>query len=254
MRVALISDIHGNRWALEAVLDHVIGQRVDAIWNLGDILSGPLVPAETADLLMPLGLMTIRGNHERQLLACAQRAGGPSDQYAFEHTEPHHRAWLEALPVGAAPRADIAVCHGSPRSDVEVLLETVEGDGQRAARPDEVAERIAGCAARLIVCGHTHVPHVVRTPDGRWIVNPGSVGLPAYDSDDPADPRARYYVENGSPHAAYAIVDEVDPADAAWDVSFHRVRYDWEAAAVTAERNRRPEWAHALRTGFALRA
>ena len=44
MRVALISDIHGNRWALAAVLDHIAGQRVDQIWNLGDILSGPLEP------------------------------------------------------------------------------------------------------------------------------------------------------------------------------------------------------------------
>src|SRR5262245_29160 len=106
MRVALLSDIHGNRWALDAVLDHLAGQRVDAIWNLGDILSGPLKPAATADLLIPLGLPTIRGNHERQLLACAERPGGPSDQFAFEHTEPHHREWLRGLPDTLAPRPD----------------------------------------------------------------------------------------------------------------------------------------------------
>jgi predicted phosphodiesterase len=249
MRVALISDIHGNRWALEAVLDHIAGQRVDAIWNLGDILSGPLAPAETADLLIPLALVTIRGNHERQLLACEAAPGGPSDQHAYDHTEPRHRAWLRDLPAAATPRADIALCHGSPRSDLEPLLETVEGDGQRAATLDEIAPRATG-HARLIACGHTHVARAVRTADGRWIVNPGSVGLPAYDAERPDDPGARYYVDTGTPHAAYAIVDEAGPA---WDVSFHRVRYDWETAAVTAERNRRPEWAHALRTGFALR-
>lgn len=247
MRVALISDIHGNRWALEAVLDHIAGQRVDAIWNLGDILSGPLAPAETAELLIPLALVTIRGNHERQLLACADQPGGPSDQYAFDHTEPHHRAWLAALPAAAAPRPDIALCHGSPRSDLEPLLETVEAPGQRPATLDEIAPR-AITDARLIACGHTHVARVVRTADGRWIVNPGSVGLPAYDAEHAG---ALYYVDNGTPHAAYAIVEDADPA---WDVSFHRVRYDWDAAAVAAERNRRPEWAHALRTGFALRA
>lgn len=251
MRVALISDIHGNRWALEAVLDHVIGQRVDAIWNLGDILSGPLAPAATAEILIPLALPTIRGNHERQLLACAERPGGPSDQYAYEHTEAHHRDWLAALPASLSPRADIQLCHGSPRSDLEVLLETVEGDGQRPATADELAPRLAGWSASLLACGHTHVPRVVRTLDNRWVVNPGSVGLPAYDSPHPDDARRLYYVENASPHAAYAVVDEVDGG---WDVSLHRVRYDWEAAAVTAERNRRPEWAFALRTGFALRA
>jgi predicted phosphodiesterase len=248
MRVALVSDIHGNRWALDAVLGHIAGQRVAAIWNLGDILSGPLEPAATAELLIPLALPTIRGNHERQLLDCAERAGGPSDQFAFDHTEPHHRAWLTGLPVGLEPRAGVAMCHGSPRSDVEPLLETVERDGQRAASLAEIEGRVDGAAARLIVCGHTHVPRMVRTGDGRVIVNPGSVGLPAYDSAP--DGPGLYYVDTGSPHASYAIVDDVEGG---WEVSFHRVVYDWESAARCAERNHRPEWAHALRTGFAYR-
>jgi hypothetical protein len=85
------------------------------------------------------------------------------------------------------------------------------------------------------------------------LVNPGSVGLQAYESDHPLAPPEQptvYYVDSGSPHASYAIVDEVDGG---WEVSFHRVAYDWESAAKCAERNGRPEWAYALRTGFALR-
>jgi len=255
MRVALISDIHGNRWALAAVLEHIARQRVDAIWNLGDILSGPLEPAATADMLIPLALPTIRGNHERQLLACADRPGGPSDQFAFDATEPRHRDWLRGLPATLATRADALLCHGTPRSDLEPMLETVELDGQRPASHAEALARAAsGGAARLIACGHTHVPRLVRTGDGRVIVNPGSVGLQAYEADHPLAPPeqpAVYYVETGSPHASYAIIDDVDPG---WDASFHRVAYDWDAAAACADRNGRPEWAHALRTGFALRA
>lgn len=254
MRVALISDIHGNRWALAAVLEHLGRQRVDAIWNLGDILSGPLEPAATAELLLPLALPTIRGNHERQLLACAERPGGPSDQLAFERTEPHHHAWLRGLPSALAPRPDVLLCHGTPRSDLEPLLETIELDGQRPASHAEIEARAGEAPARLIACGHTHVPRLARTRDGRIIVNPGSVGLQAYDSDHPLAPPeqpALYYVETGSPHASYAIVDDASPG---WEVSFHRVAYDWEAAAACAERNGRPEWAHALRTGFALRS
>jgi predicted phosphodiesterase len=254
MRVALISDIHGNRWALGAVLDHIAGQQVDAIWNLGDILSGPLEPAATADMLAPLALATIRGNHERQLLACAERPGGPSDQFAFEHTEPHHHAWLRAMPATLAPRDGVLLCHGTPRSDLEPMLETVELDGQRPASHAEIELRSAGHAARLIACGHTHVPRLVQTSDGRVIVNPGSVGLQAYDSDHPLAPPEQpelYYVEAGSPHASYAIAEE---ANHGWQVSFHRISYDWESAARCAERNHRPEWAHALRTGFALRS
>jgi predicted phosphodiesterase len=253
MRVALISDIHGNRWALGAVLDHIAGQRVDEIWNLGDILSGPLEPAATADMLAPLALPTIRGNHERQLLACAERPGGPSDQFAFEHTEPHHRAWLRSLPATLVPRDGTLLCHGTPVSDLEPMLETIELEGQRPATHGEIEARAAGHAARLIACGHTHVPRLVQTRDGRVIVNPGSVGLPAYDSDHPLAPPeqpALYYVENGSPHASYAIADD---AGGTWQVAFHRIVYDWESAAACAERNHRPEWAYALRTGFALR-
>ena len=121
MRVALISDIHGNRCALAAVLEHIARQRVDAIWNLGDILSGPLEPAATADLLAPLALPTIRGNCERGLLACAERPGGASDQFAFAHTEPRHRDWLRGLPATLAPRADVLLCHGTPRSALAVM-------------------------------------------------------------------------------------------------------------------------------------
>jgi predicted phosphodiesterase len=251
MRIALISDIHGNRWALAAVLEHIAGQRVDEIWNLGDILSGPLEPAATADLLMPLALPTIRGNHERQLLACAERAGGASDQFAFEHTDARHRDWLAGLPATLAPRPDVHLCHGTPASDVELLLETVELDGQRPARLAEIEDRVAGQAARLIACGHTHVPHLARTGDGRTIVNPGSVGLPAYDTEHPLVPGGRYFMDTGSPHASYAVAEQ---ARGGWAISFHRVVYDWDAAADCAARNGRPDWAHALRTGFALRA
>ena len=254
MRIALISDIHGNRWALGAVLEHIARQRVDAIWNLGDILSGPLEPAATADMLLPLGLPTIRGNCERGLLGCASCPGGLSDQFAFDHTDARHRDWLAGLPATLAPRADVLLCHGTPRSDTEPMLETVELDGPRPASHAEIAERAAGSHARLIACGHTHVPRLMRTAGGCAIVNPGSVGLQAYDDPHPLAPLeepALYSVETGSPHASYAIVEDTEPG---WDVSFHRVAYDWQTAAACAARNGRREWAHALRTGFALRA
>ena len=73
MKLAVISDIHGNLLALRAVLADIARQGVDQTVNLGDILSGPLQPAETADLLMTCNFPTIRGNHERQLLALLDR-------------------------------------------------------------------------------------------------------------------------------------------------------------------------------------
>ena len=65
VKVAVISDVHGNRLALEAVLDDIVRQGVDATFNLGDLVSGPLEPNWVADILMDLDIPTVRGNHER---------------------------------------------------------------------------------------------------------------------------------------------------------------------------------------------
>ena len=92
-----------------------------------------------------------------------------------------------------------------------------------------------------MLCGHSHVPRVVQV-GASLVVNPGSVGLQAYEGDLP-QPHA---MEMGSPHARWALLRQ---QPAGWRVEQHAVPYDWEAAARQAERNRRPDWAHALRTG-----
>ena len=102
MRLAIVSDIHGNLPALDAVLADIARRGADLTLDCGDLLSGPLWPKETADLLMALGLPTIRGNHERQLLACADAPGSASDRYAYAQTTPAQRDWLAALPGASA--------------------------------------------------------------------------------------------------------------------------------------------------------
>jgi len=84
MKIAVISDIHGNVAALDAVLADIASRQVDQIVNLGDICSGGLFPRETADRLMILGLPTIRGNHERQLSDQPRERMGFSDRHAFD--------------------------------------------------------------------------------------------------------------------------------------------------------------------------
>src|SRR5262244_2104396 len=100
MRIAVISDIHGNVRALEAVLAHIraLGD-IDRLVVSGDLLSGPLEPSETADVLMSLDAAVIRGNHERQLLECATEPGGASFFFNYAPTTEKHRAWLAELPA-----------------------------------------------------------------------------------------------------------------------------------------------------------
>ncbi len=253
MRLAVLSDIHGNLPALQAVLEHLRrAGGADLILNLGDILSGPLWPRETAELLIAQGWPTITGNHERQLLACAHAPGGASDQFAFEQTTAAQRAWLAGLPQQLAPADGVLMVHGSPRRYHEYWLETVvPGQGARAATAAEVAERAAGVNARLVLCGHTHMPRSAWLPTnapgpGVLIVNPGSVGLPAYDDDEGGYHR----IETGSPHARYATID-LQASEI--DVNFHAVAYDWAASSARAEENGASDWARWLASGRADR-
>jgi len=242
MRIAVMSDIHGNLWALDAVLADIARRDVEVTVNLGDILSGPLLPAETAERLMALDLPTIRGNHERQVLEHDPARMGASDRWAHEHIAPAHRKWIAALPATMRLHEDVLMVHGTPGSDQVYWMESVDQAGQRAATYAEVLERASDAQASLILCGHTHVPRSVLLDDGRLIVNPGSVGLQAYDDDLPYPHKA----ENGSPHARYAIVERTAGG---WAVEQYAVAYDWNAAAEVAQRHGRPDWATALRTG-----
>ena len=258
MKIAVISDIHGNLVALQAVLADIARQGVDQTVNLGDMLSGPLQPAETANLLMTQHFPMIRGNHERQLLALLARPTGPinpatSDGYAASQLLPHHVDWLESLPVSMALNSDIWLCHGTPDSDLQYWLETVvpgfaqgQGTGVRAATLAEAIARLGHATHPVVLCGHTHVPRLMQC-GGVLVVNPGSVGLPAYDDDHPCP----HVIENGAPHARYAVLEKTGQG---WQVDLRAVPYNHLAQAEVAARRGRADWAHALATGFAKRA
>ncbi|MDN0075970.1 metallophosphoesterase family protein [Crenobacter sp. SG2303] len=244
-RFAVLSDIHGNLWALDAVLADVAAQGITDIVNLGDILSGPLKPRETAERLMPLQLPTIRGNHERQLLACADEPGGAADQFAYEAITPEQRAWLAGLPVGLM-LGDVQLSHGIPGDDMTYLLDEIVAERLVLTHPDRVETRLGGRDphATLLLCGHSHQPRALVLDDGLLIVNPGSVGLPAYDDENGGFHRS----ETGCPHASYAVCER---GTHGWNVALHRVAYDWHAAAKCALANDSADWASWLASGFA---
>lgn len=243
MRIAVLSDIHGNFAALDAVLADAARREVDLTVNLGDILSGPLQPVATAERLMTLDLPTIKGNHERQLLTLPPERMGASDAYAHGQLDDRHRAWLAELPATMWLGDDVFACHGTPASDLDYFLDTVEPAGAREATEAEREARAGDVRAALILCGHTHVARARRLADGRLVVNPGSVGLPAYDDDRPYP----HIMAAGSPHARYAVVER--SADGGWSAELIAVAYDWESAARLADARRRGDWAAALRTG-----
>jgi predicted phosphodiesterase len=243
MRIAAMSDVHGNVLALDAVMADIATQSVDVVVNLGDLLSGAVQPRETADRLIGLGLPTVRGNHERQLLTYPPERMGASDRLAHESITDRHREWMAGLPLTLEVADGVLAFHGSPTDDLVYLLETVDESGARPATESEVLGRLGNSAGMpLLLCGHTHLQRSMHLTTGALVVNPGSVGWPAYDDDHPYP----HVMEAGTPHARYAIADD---AGGQWRVDLRTVDYDWDQAAAMAEANGRPDVARALRTG-----
>lgn len=243
MRIAAISDIHGNLFALDAVLADIDRRGVDLIVNLGDILSGPLQPRETADRLMALDFPTIRGNHDRQVSSTQPRELGASDRHALDTITGAHREWLASLPPVLRIAPDVFLCHATPQNDVDCYLEDLVDGELRPAPLRRIEERTGSCDAPLILCGHSHIPRLSQLTSAQIIANPGSVGVQAYTGHDPGP----HTVESGSPHARYAIAER---SAGAWTLEFIAVPYDWDAASRLALQRGRHDWALALRTGF----
>lgn len=241
--IGVISDIHGNLPALEAVMADLARRGVTDIVNLGDHASGPLWPRETVELLMPQPWIQISGNHDRQVAHDDPESHGASDRYAFAELTIEQTAWLRDRPQMALHPAGILLCHGTPSSDLEFLLEEVTDERLALMSPASITRRLGPISQRAACCGHSHVPRTVAAGEV-VILNPGSVGLQAFrDNGPPA-----YRSETGAPHARYALLDQVDGR---WTVQHIALEYDHERSARRAEANGSPEWALALRTGFA---
>ena len=244
MRVAVIADVHGNALALEAVLRDARSAGFDLLIDLGDSVSGPLWPAESLALLAEAGARRVRGNHDR-VVGCEPLEGMPPvDAFAHARLDPSQRDALAALPETLRVGPLLAV-HGTPDSDMKYLMHQATPQGVRERRPDELLERLGDAGdAELILCGHTHRAHAARLADGRLIVNPGSVGQPAYAWDHPVPHR----MEAGTPHARWALLQRGPDG---WQIDQRLVPYDWNRASAEAMRNGYPNSAHALLTGYA---
>ncbi|MBZ9715258.1 metallophosphoesterase family protein [Deinococcus multiflagellatus] len=217
MRVAVISDVHGNAFALEAVLREVERSAPDLIVNLGDQAEGSADPARALARQAELaanGALEVRGNNEEKLWPGGRR--GPLTRAYGEwleaHTPPGALARVAALPLSAR-MGDLYACHGTPASAWESLLWVWDHAGfYRARDPRELRALVEPLGAGVVLCGHTHRAGATRVGD-TLVVNAGSVS----DQVD-GDPRARWA--------------QLDRVGGQWSVIFHAVPYDIEAAVA----------------------
>lgn len=243
MRVAVIADIHGNLLALEAVLAEVEAASPDLLIELGDAVSGPLQPAECFERLAALDAVLIRGNHDRWVAADSAEGLSPVDTFTWERLSLAQRAALMARPM-VWRDAGILAMHALTTDDNTYLLHEATPQGVRERRPPEIAALLPPASGEtLVLTAHTHRLGTVTLPDGRLVVNPGAVGLPAYRDTEPHP----HVMEAGSPHARWALLEW---RRGQWHVEHRAVPYDWAAASAEALRNGAPRWAHAIAHGI----
>lgn len=213
MRIGLVSDIHANLPALEAVI--VDMPPVDDVVCVGDVVGYNAWPAECVERIRSLASVTVQGNHDRAVETPERYAHNEMAKAGLEHARSElndaQRRWLSELPFCV----DIA--------ESEYLLVHSHPDEQRRGsyvRPRQFPEmRPHLDDYDGLILGHTHIQHEA-TIDGRLVVNPGSVGQP----------------RDGDPQAAYAVLDtETNTAE------LHRVAYDIGRAQTFAERVGLPE-------------
>jgi putative phosphoesterase len=203
MRIGLLSDVHGNLPALEAVLDDI--PPVDALCNAGDVVGYNPWPAACVDAMVEREVPTVIGNHDRAVIANTEfrfnRLAAAGVKHARRELEESQLDWLEALPEQRTVfDGRVHLVHGHP------------DDPDRYTYPDDFAPEMLG-DEDVLVLGHTHVQHLEHFDDG-IVVNPGSVGQP----------------RDGDPRAGYAVLD-LD----AMRVECHRVEYDVERVVDEVE-------------------
>lgn len=210
MRYGVISDIHGNLPAFEAVLSAM--PAVDGYLCAGDIVGYNPWPAECVERVRELDAPTVMGNHDRAVASDtgfrfnSMASAGVS--YAREELDEDAIAWLGELADRETVDEEILIVHGHP------------DDPDRYTYPDEFSPAMLVDDARLTITGHTHVQGV-REFDAGVVMNPGSVGQP----------------RDGNPKAAFAVVEIHDSVS----VEQHRVEYDIEQVIEAVKEAGLPE-------------
>jgi diadenosine tetraphosphatase ApaH/serine/threonine PP2A family protein phosphatase len=232
MHVAVLSDIHGNRHALEAVLADVETCAAKETWCLGDIVGYGADPNDCCALVREHARISLAGNHDLGVIGEIStedfaRGAGIAAEWTREVLHEEHQEWLGSL-QSSGSRGGVGLYHGSPRDPVwEYVLSTLLAEMCLDAQEERVA-----------LIGHSHVALSFQRPEGEpatgesrrdgdvvtldtgeWLLNPGSVGQP----------------RDGDPRAAWLLLD-LERATATWK----RVEYDVEGAQAAIKAARLP--------------
>lgn len=230
MRIAVISDIHSNIYALETVLGDIETKNVDLVVCTGDLVGYGTRPNEVIETLKKNKILTIMGNYDDAIgnlkIVCGCDYPDPKDaekaglsmHFTGQTTKVENKEYLRNLPKELIFNFDnktIRFVHGSTRLINEYLKEN-------SKEADEVMSELV---EDILVCGHTHIPYAKYYGE-KLLINAGSVGKP----------------KTGSPDANYVIIDiknenEIDKTPSSVEVEILEIKYDFEKSAKEIESN-----------------
>lgn len=247
MKIAILSDIQSNVYALEKVLKHANNNHVDAIVNLGNSLYGPIAPKETYDLIRKSNLINLCGKNDREILEASleQLKQNKTLNFVYNQLNEEVLYWIQDLPFEKLIGDDFYFVHGTQHDDSVYLLEDVSKGIAVLRDEKKIIELIDDIESKFVACGHSHLARCINLSTGQVVLNPGSVGLQAYKTDVPNE----HSIENNTPDATYIILTIEGEK---YNISLERVAYEYEKAALLAKQNGREDWAYALRTGKVL--
>lgn len=237
MKIAIISDIHANIYALQAVLEDITRQKVDQIYCTGDLVGYAPFPNEVIETIQNQQIPAVMGNYDdavgnmRFICGCdykneaAQALGEESIRWTKEHTSEINKEFLSKLPAKISFKNsgyNVLLVHGSPNKLNEYLYEDLPVEYLNKLMEDSKTD--------ILVCGHTHKPFY-KVINGRHLINAGSVGKP----------------KHGSPQATYVIITLGKHIN----VELRRADYDFEKTAQAIENSSLPnQFAEMIRQGI----
>lgn len=220
MRFAVIGDIHGNIYALEAVYEDIKNKNIDFVISTGDLVGYMMYPNEVIEFLKKNKIASIQGNHDKfiakgnkiqdiSIFSQEEVQKNASEIYTNYVLKDENREFLKNLPEEIRIRKNnfnFLIVHGSPRKIDEYLYENGEN----------LLEITKSFSENVIISGHTHIPYVKKVED-KYFINAGSVGKP----------------KHGNPKSTYVIVD----LDEEIKVTIEEASYNYEKMVSDIEKN-----------------
>jgi len=244
MKIAILSDIKSNVYALEEVIKDAKNKQVDVMLNLGDSFYGPIEPKKTYELLKDNQFISLCGNEDRKILEAtpAQLEENNTLRYVYNDLNDDILHWIQDLPFEKLIGDDYYMIHGTYQDDSIYMLEDVNSGLPILREDKKILEILDDISSKFVLCGNSCMPRCSNLSSGQVVINPGSVGLQAFKDSYPVE----HIVENNTPDASYVILTVEDDK---YGIELVKVTYDFEKAALKASENGSDDWAYSLRTG-----